>query len=117
MFGFFMHIVYVIVLNIYVAEAYQKVNTPTGAVLYNILLIIGIFYPWLYDFIQLCRGGVMDYLSDPWNYADMVYIYGSILNCILQFILGPFHIACRIIMCIIVILLVVKTFFFMRIFE
>lgn len=59
----------------------------------------------------------MDYLSDPWNYADMVYIYGSITNIFLQLTLGPFHIASRIIMCIIIILLIVKTFFFMRIFP
>lgn len=82
-----------------------------------LILIIGIFYPWVYDFTQLIRGGLADYLSDPWNYADMAYIYGSIANCILQWIYGPFHVVCRLIMCLIVILLIVKTFFFLRIFP
>lgn len=56
-------------------------------------------------------------MSDPWNYADIVYIYGSIVNCICQFIFGPFHPVCRILSCIVVILLIVKTFFFLRIFP
>ena len=56
-------------------------------------------------------------MSDPWNYADILYIYGSIINCILQLWLGPFHIGCRVIMCIIVLLLIIKTFFFLRIFQ
>lgn len=66
---------------------------------------------------QLIRNGIVDYLSDPWNYADMVYIYGSIANVFLQFYLGPFHSATRLLLCIIILLLVVKTFFFMRIFP
>ena len=82
-FGFIMHLVYVVIINIYVANSYMRENTMEVARLYVILLMVGIFYPWLYDFTQLIRGGLSDYLSDPWNYADMLYIYGSIINCIL----------------------------------
>jgi hypothetical protein len=47
----------------------------------------------------------------------MMYIYGSIANCVLQFVYGPFHIVTRIMSCFVVILLIVKTFFFLRIFP
>ena len=84
---------------------------------YVIILAIGIIYPWVYDFTQMVRGGLSDYLADPWNYADMAYIYGSIINCIVQIVYGPFHPACRILMVFIIMLLLVKTFFFLRIFA
>ena len=112
-----MHMLYVILVNIYVSEAYLKNQDETEGRYYVIILCIGIFYPWLYDSIQLFRGGLVDYLSDPWNYADILYIYGSIVNCVIQFIYGPLHEASRIIMCIIVLLLIMKTFFFLRIFP
>jgi hypothetical protein len=100
-----------------VIVSYQKENTKSENNVYVIILCFGILYPWIYDLTQLIRGGLADYLSDPWNYADMLYIYGSIVNCILQFWGGPFHVANRIMMCIICILLIVKTFFFLRIFP
>lgn len=116
-FGFTMHVFYVIIINIYVAHNYHKENTEESNRTFVILLGIGILYPWIYDVTQLIRNGLADYLGDPWNYADMVYIYGSIANIILQLYFGPFHVACRIMMCIIILLLIVKTFFFMRIFP
>lgn len=66
---------------------------------------------------QMARGGLVDYLSDPQNYADLLYIYGSIANIVVQLYLGPFHIASKILMCFIVLLLISKTFFFLRIFP
>ena len=82
-----------------------------------ICLGLGILYPALYDWGQMIKGGVGEYLSDPWNYADMLYIWGSILNIILQSIYGPYFLVCKILMCIIVGLLIMKTFFFLRIFP
>jgi hypothetical protein len=51
MFGFFMHCVYILVMNIYVANAFMKPETGDGSgnTVYVILLCIGILYPWLYD--------------------------------------------------------------------
>lgn len=45
-------------------------------------LLVGIFYPWMYDGVQLIRDP-MDYFSDPWNYVDFLYIYGSLTNIVL----------------------------------
>jgi hypothetical protein len=58
-----------------------------------------------------------EYLSEAWNYADLLYIFGSIVNVLLQSLLGPHNIWSKAMMCIIVILLIVKTFFFLRIFP
>jgi hypothetical protein len=66
---------------------------------------------------QMARGGLVEYFSDPQNYADLLYIYGSIANIVLQLYLGPFHIVSKILMCFIVLLLISKTFFFLRIFP
>lgn len=66
---------------------------------------------------QMARGGILEYFSDPQNYADLLYIYGSIANIVLQLYLGPFHIVSKILMCFIVLLLISKTFFFLRIFP
>jgi len=86
-------------------------------VIYAILIAVGILYPTLYDFSQMVRGGPVAYFSDSANYADLMYICGSIGNIVLQLRLGPFHIASKIFMCIIVLLLISKTFFFLRIFP
>ena len=68
----------------------------------TIVLFFGVIYPALYDFTQLYKMGLTDYFSDPGNYTDCLYIWGSIINVFLQNMLGPFHIACRTIMCVIV---------------
>jgi len=65
----------------------------------------------------MVNGGLIDYLTDLQNYADLVYIYGSLINIVLQIKLGPFHIASRIFMVVIVLLMISKTFFFLRIFP
>lgn len=61
--------------------------------------------------------GLSDYVSDPSNFSDFIYIYGSIANAVLQITYGPYQLASRILMCILVILLISKTFFFLRIFP
>jgi hypothetical protein len=113
--GCIMHLFYTIIMIVYVKNSYLIENEDQ--VIYAILLAIGILYPALYDITQLFRGGIGDYFSDLSNYGDLLYIYGSLANIILQLKLGPFHIVSKIFMCIIVLLLVSKTFFFLRIFP
>lgn len=59
----------------------------------------------------------MTYFSDPWNYVDFFYIYGSLANVVAQTLLGRYHILSEILMIMIILLLTVKTFFFLRIIE
>jgi len=84
---------------------------------WTILLFCGIFYSWIYDLIQLIQDGPVVYFGDPWNYIDFVYIYGSLLNLFLQTFYGQYNIRTEITMCVIIILLIIKTFFFLRIIE
>jgi len=70
-----------------------------------------------YVLAQMKTVGLGAYFSDISNYADFVYIWGSVANAILQILYDPFQLPARILMCIIVGLLIVKTFFFLRIFP
>ena len=79
--------------------------------------MLGIIYPAWYDFNQLYRMGLTEYFSDFGNYSDCLYIWGSISNLFLQNMLGPYHIACRSIMIIIVLQVLLKSFFFLRVFP
>jgi hypothetical protein len=80
-------------------------------------LALGILYPWIYDLIQLINDGPKVYFLDSWNWVDFFYIYGSILNVIFQFTIGKHHIITVINFCFIIIFLIIKTFFFLRIME
>ena len=59
----------------------------------------------------------MAYFEDPWNYADMLYIWSSIITLILQNTAGPTALLSKILMITIVFLALLKTFFFLRIFT
>ena len=61
--------------------------------------------------------GVAGYLRDTWNYADMIYVSLSLTNIYFQIHEGPYHIVSRTIMCMIILQIVNKTFFFLRIFP
>lgn len=81
------------------------------------MLVIGIVYPACYDLLQFYRGGVAEYFSDIYNYADMIYIWGSLANSVLQMIYGPQELILKVMMIFLVCLLITKTFFFLRMFS
>lgn len=70
----------------------------------------------LYELYQLSQNGIY-YFQDLWNYADMAYLIMSFTNLYLQVALGPFHTLCRLIMCFIICVVIMKTFFYLRIFP
>jgi len=55
---------------------------------WTVLLGVGILYPALYDWTQMFKSG-RTYFEDPWNYADMIYIWSSIITLVLQNSIGP----------------------------
>ena len=80
-FGSVMHFIYVIIIIIYVNNIYlYELKDPKQHYYFSMLLLAGIFYPWMYDLVQLCKDGPKAYFSDPWNYVDFFYIYGSLAN-------------------------------------
>lgn len=59
----------------------------------------------------------MEYLSDKWNYLDMLLTWGSVLNIIFQLTKGPRFLLSEILMILISMALIVKVFFFLRMFP
>ena len=98
--GMAMHMFYTFMLTVYVNEAYLKETSYQQGM--TAILFLGIIYPAYYDCSQLYKVGLTEYFSDLGNYSDCIYIWGSIINVFLQNFLGPFHIVCRTIMCVIV---------------
>jgi hypothetical protein len=85
-----MHLFYVIILIIYINIIYIKdAGTDQQKQIYSALLAVGIFYPAIYDWSQMFRSGLEEYLSDKWNYVDMLYIWSSIANIVFQNAAGP----------------------------
>jgi len=117
-FGSVMHFIYITLFMLYVNFVYLQYDENAPNFIYTIVLALGIIYPWIYDFIQLINDGPRVYFSDPWNYVDFVYIYGSIANIVLQLVLDdPFHISIKILLSVIVVIIIMKTFFFLRILQ
>lgn len=117
-FGSAMHLFYVICIIVYVNEIYLNYEEDLiRHFKFSLLLLAGIFYPWMYDLVQFIKDGPKVYFSDPWNYVDFFYIYGSLANIVCQTILGQYNILTEVIMVMIILLLIVKTFFFLRIIE
>ena len=57
------HILYVIVLVLYVNEVYINADTENNAI-YQYILILGVLYPIYYESRQACMGGLCNYFGD-----------------------------------------------------
>ena len=79
-------------------------------------LIGGFAYPIIHESMQLWNEG-LEYLKDIWNYIDICYILCSIANAVVQYKLKPEHLACKMLMMTLIVLITFKTFFFFRIFP
>lgn len=98
--GCFFHFFYMIILCIYINQVYINATTE-GTRIYQILLIVGIIYPFWYETTQMFRQGICSYLSEAANYLDLLYIYGGISNVILQNIIDPMAFINKLLMTII----------------
>lgn len=76
----------------------------------------GILYPLVYEIIQISKIGVEDYFTDLGNYADLVYIFGSVAMSFVH-MNNPYSFGSKLLMSIIVILAIRRTFNFLRIFS
>ena len=81
------------------------------------ILLVFVAYPLLYESIQAVNGGVGDYLSDPGNYIDMTYIFGSAAMSIVHLTTSPYTWYSRLLMVIVCILAIRRTFNILKIFE
>ena len=84
---------------------------------YAIILLGGIVYPFFYEILQSFKQGFRSYFSDMSNMANLLYIFGSIAMSISHLIDDPFSVQSKIIMIFVILLSIVRTFKFMRIFR
>lgn len=113
-----MHLVFTISIIVYVNEIYimNSGGDSDANYKFTMILLAGIIYPMFYDFSQLMKQG-SEYFEDIWNYNDFLLIQFSLINILLQNLLGPFHLACKVCMIIIIFQVLFKAFFFMRILD
>jgi len=81
-------------------------------------LLICLIYPMVYDLLQLKKQGLSEYFSDKWNYLDQGHIWIGIANVFIQRTSN--NILSResqVVMLIATVFLLIKTFFFLRIFK
>ena len=78
---------------------------------------IGLVYPVVYELTQLIKTGFWEYIGD--NKVDVLYYIAGITNIILQYNkdFGPTSVTCKVLMCYLVVNMIVKSFFYLRIFE
>lgn len=70
----------------------------------------------IYEIIQMFKIGLEDYFTDLGNYADLVYIFGSVAMAFVHMD-DPYSFGSKLLMSIIVILAIRRTFNFLRIFS
>ena len=140
--GFFLHLVYIIILIMYTdfvyikkAENVEIAGTDGADALpgtaeievehnddeslrnFSIILLAGIIYPLVYETVQMFKGGIGDYLSDAGNYIDLLYIWGSVAMSVIHIVKGPYEWYSKALMIIVVILAIRRTFSYLRIFK
>ena len=81
------------------------------------MLIACISYPLAYESLQMYQNGAIDYLTDLGNYVDIVYILGSVVMIFLNIFGSPFDLTSRLLMALVIVLAIRRTFNFLRIFE
>lgn len=141
--GGFIHVVYVVVLILYInhtfldmehvnADRIMKIDTsawhvddslidnrifPTCNPRYMWAIAICLLYPVYYDGIQLAKQG-MSYFSHGINYIDIMHIVVGYLNILFQMSEnGTWNIYSKILMIIVILTCLVKTLIFMKIFT
>ena len=124
--GCFVHFIYIISLILYINHTFLESEAkpdaggsrvyPDCSVTYMYILFVCLMYPVAYDGTQMFkqRGA---YFTDPWNYIDMLHISMGYANIMCQVMVGTWDIKSKVVLIVVVILCLIKTFFFMRIVQ
>lgn len=118
-----MHFFYILTLVIYINLIYihdLQHYLTSGAV----LVCVGLLYPLVYTGVQMFKGGIKAYFQELGNYVDLVFLACSVANIVLALAGdsstgqgGPFGNGCRILMIVILLIALVKSFSRLRIFS
>jgi len=81
-------------------------------------MLVSLMYPLLYDTMQMLKAGIWEYLKDPWNYIDLAHIWVGIANAlVIRFSGDLLSLPNTILMVIVALILLLKTFFYLRVFR
>lgn len=83
MIGAVAHILYVVVMLLYVNAVYINDNVE-NKIVYMVLLLICSCYPFIYECRQLYKEGFVRYFGSSENVGHCVYVIGSTLNVAFQ---------------------------------
>jgi hypothetical protein len=88
----------------------------------NCIMALCLIYPTIYDMTQMYKQGVILYFQDFWNYVDQMHIWLGYTSIIVQLITyDTYNFSNQaygdIILILITYLMLVKTFFYLRIFS
>ena len=116
-FGGLVHTVCLIAFLFYVHKVYLYREFEYRLPLLYVMLCCKI-YPFIYDNFQIFSEGIRKYYMNPWNYVDQAYLWIGISNIMVQrFVPDITHPASRILMVFQCMILMLKTMFFLRIFD
>jgi hypothetical protein len=117
----FCHTMYLFSFTAFINQIYAY-NHPEISRLVFWSMILCLVYPCVYDTTQLVKQGYGEYLLDPWNWSDQMHIWGGFLNTFLHS--GKIDrtdrkmdLARKVIIMFLIFLMLLKTFFFMRLFP
>jgi hypothetical protein len=82
-----------------------------------VFLAICLICPVLYEGNQASRAGFIDYAKEPWNYVDFFGIIMGYFNLLSQVIFGTWVFTSKLSMIIVILLALMKLFFFLRYFD
>lgn len=113
--GFSMHMMYFVVYSLFCFEVYVYQDTSHQGI-FLILMAILLLYPLIYDMTQFRKSGIKVYLSDMWNYSDQCHIWLGYSNIVVHQVQPPHWHSTKFLSIIVTFFLLIKTFFFLRIF-
>jgi hypothetical protein len=85
--------------------------------MYSNLLLGGILYPAVYEFLQMIVVGFSAYLSDLGNYVDLLYIWGSVGMSIVHITDSPYRWWSQLLILFSILLATRRLFNYLRIFN
>lgn len=112
--GFINHCFFVLILNIYVYQAYMKPRDLEALTPLIVCLIISIVYPAVYETVQMVMDG-FEYFTEAWNQIQLLNIAVQIANIALAIELGPQHHATVFVVIALVFMVILNTFMYLRI--
>lgn len=124
--GMYLHAVYMFCLIAYINHTFldqelkwdasepPKKIYPECSTTHMWILFCCLIYPCIYDGKQAYKEG-SDYFKDPWNYVDIIHICMGYVNILMQIYIGTWNTESKVVLIVVIMVCIFKTFFFMRI--